>query len=112
MVPGQHVPEPKAAVLCYSDSGFSGPNAAYYCHETTNEPIRIRYKIILKTEIFSGDHKWNSLVIPYLSFLALSGSQNPNYAKAAKQGKGEFMKAFSATGAACKSCHDDYRQKQ
>ena len=33
-------------------------------------------------------------------------------AKAAKQGKGEFMKAFGATGAACKSCHDDYRQKQ
>ena len=33
-------------------------------------------------------------------------------AKAAKQGKSEFMKAFGATGAACKSCHDDYRQKQ
>ena len=33
-------------------------------------------------------------------------------AKAAKLGKGEFMKAFGATGAACKSCHDDYRQKQ
>lgn len=32
-------------------------------------------------------------------------------AKTAKQGKSEFMKAFGATGAACKSCHDDYRQK-
>ncbi len=33
-------------------------------------------------------------------------------AKAAQGGKDEFMKAFGATGAACKSCHDNYRQKQ
>ena len=33
-------------------------------------------------------------------------------AKAAPGGKDAFMKAFGAAGAACKSCHDDYRQKQ
>ena len=33
-------------------------------------------------------------------------------AEAAKDGKGAFMKAFGAAGGACKSCHDDYRQKQ
>ena len=44
---------------------------------------------------------------------AIAVSERANaLAKAAKQGKGEFMKAFEATGAACKSCHDDYRQKQ
>jgi len=33
-------------------------------------------------------------------------------ADAAKEGKTAFMQAFGATGGACKSCHDDYRQKQ
>ena len=33
-------------------------------------------------------------------------------ADAAKEGKTAFMQAFGAAGGACKSCHDDYRQKQ
>ena len=33
-------------------------------------------------------------------------------AEAAKGGKVAFMQAFGAAGAACKSCHDNYRQKQ
>ena len=33
-------------------------------------------------------------------------------ADAAKEGKTAFMQTFGAAGGACKSCHDDYRQKQ
>jgi len=43
---------------------------------------------------------------------AIASQRAFELAEAAKDGKGAFMKAFGAAGGSCKSCHDDYRQKQ
>lgn len=48
----------------------------------------------------------------FVSKAEIASQRAFDLAEAAKDGKGAFMKAFGAAGGACKSCHDDYRQKQ